>query len=202
MSIQRCLMLSMSMLLLASAGVFGAEGSPTSAQAEAAMREFVVQSTGGASPETLRVREVQACFPAQDRPAGDFLCVIDMSMTGGEGPFQIQVVPFRQSGSTWSLLDPDKENLSPACPSHSEAQRAFRSIRKDETIVVTDGGEDGDIHNERGKFEKVEGPYRLICTYTVKSTLLGEDAEQTFVTYIWREGGAYVFDPEIEAWLD
>lgn len=56
--------------------------------------------------------------------------------------------------------------------------------------------------NEHGKFEKVKGPYRLICTYTVKSTLLGEDAEQTFVTYIRREGGAYVFDPEIEAWLD
>lgn len=198
---RRCLMLLTSILLFANTAAFAAEGAPSAAEAEAAMRELFVKAKG-TSPEGLRVREVQACFPAHGRPAGDFVCVLEMSMPGGDGNFRTQVLPFRQSKGSWSLLNPDEEEISPACPSHSEAQRAFRRIKKNETIVVTGGEGEGNIHNERGMFEKVEGPYRLVCTYSVKSTMAGEKWEQTFVTYIWRKGGTYDFDPDIEVWTD
>ncbi|HEV8583023.1 MAG TPA: hypothetical protein VGX68_28480 [Thermoanaerobaculia bacterium] len=194
--IRRCLVSIVSISLLAAAGAWCAEGSPSAAEAEAAMKSFLGKRNPKAL-KTLHVRAVHGCFPALGRGAADHVCLIEVTKSDGSGEFITTELPFRLSSSSWNLLDPE-ESLDPACPGVAEAQRSFRKIKKNDGLVVTEGDEEGILSDERGKLTMVKGPWRLRCVYSVKSKL----GEHTYVTYIRRENGAYVFDPEIEDWGD
>ncbi|HVG09181.1 MAG TPA: hypothetical protein VNM67_15855 [Thermoanaerobaculia bacterium] len=189
--------LSFAVLLLVTAAAFGADDAPSLAEAESAIRSAVIKARGEASAKGLGLRALHGCFPLKDRPAGDVLCLVDMP--GDHGELRTQEIPFRHAGGSWTLLNSDEVDLWPACPSKVEAQAAFRAIKKLDSLVVTDVPDDGELVDERGRFEKVKAPWRLMCVYSVKTKLAGE---QTYVAYISREGGKYVFDPEIEVWLD
>ncbi|MFP5284492.1 MAG: hypothetical protein ACLGI9_02020 [Thermoanaerobaculia bacterium] len=198
MKIRRSLKLSLVVLSLVGAtAVFGAEDSPTLAEAESAIRAALIEAQGEASVKNLRLRGLHGCFPLVGRPAGDLVCLVEM--TGRDGEFRTQEIPFRRSGGSWTLLNPDEVDIWPACPGKEEAQRAFRAFKKLDSLVVIDAPDEGTFTDERGHFEKVKGPWRLMCTYSVDTKLVGE---QTWVTYLTREGGKYVFDPEIETWND
>lgn len=196
MQIRRCLTLSFLVLLLVAAA-FGAEDSPSLAEAEAAMRSALAKAQGEASVKGLRVRGMHGCFPLKDRPAGDIVCLVEV--TGRNGDFLTQEIPFRRSGSSWTLLNPDEVDLWPACPGKAEAQRAFRAIKKIDSLVVTDVPDEGILSDKRGVFNEAKGPWRLICVYGVEAELLGE---MSYMAYLSWEDGKYVFDPEIEVMFD
>ena len=190
--------LSFAVLLLVTAtAAIGAEDAPSLAEAESAMKSALIKARGEASVKGFSVRGLHGCFPLKDRPAGDVLCIVDLP--GEHGDIRTQEIPFRHSGGSWTLLNPDEADLWPACPGVEEAQRAFRAIKKLDSLKVVDVDEEGQLVNERGRFEKVRAPWRLMCVYGVETKNIGE---QTYVAYISREGGKYVFDPEIEVWLD
>lgn len=190
--------LSFAVLLVLTATVaFSAEDAPSLAEAESAMKSALIKARGEASVKGFSVRGLHGCFPLKDRPAGDVLCLVEMP--GNDGELRTQEIPFRHSGGSWTLLNPDEDGLYPACPGKAEAQAAFRAIKKIDSIVVTDVPDEGQLVDERGRFEKAKAPWRLMCVYGVESKNIGE---QTYVAYISREGGKYVFDPKIEAWLD
>ncbi len=189
--------LSIAVLLLATAtAAFGAEDAPSQAEAESAIRSALAKIPGGEA-KMPRLRGLHGCFPLKDQPAGDVLCLVEL--TGNDGEFHVQEIPFRHSGGSWTLLNPDEGGLNPSCPGAEEAQRAFRAIKKLDSLKVVDIDEEGQLVDERGRFEKVKAPWRLMCVYSVETKPAGE---QTYVAYISREGGKYVFDPEIEVWLD
>ena len=189
--------LSFAALLLIAATAFAADHSPSLAEAESAMKSALIKARGEASVKGFSVRGLHGCFPLKGRPAGDVLCLVEMP--GNDGELRTQEIPFRHSGGSWALINPDEEGLNPACPDAEEAQRAFRVIKKLDSLKVIDVDEEGQLVDERGRFEKVKAPWRLMCVYTVETKPAGE---QTYVAYISREGGKYVFDPEIEVWLD
>jgi hypothetical protein len=189
--------LSFVVLLFLTAAAFGAEDAPSLAEAESAMKSALVKARGEASVKGFSVRGLHGCLPLKDRPAGDVLCLVEMP--GNDGELLTQEIPFRHSSGSWTLLNPDEDGLYPACPGVEEAQRAFRAIKKLDSLKVIDVDEEGQLVDERGRFEKVKAPWRLMCVYSVETKPAGE---QTYVAYISREGGKYVFDPEIEVWLD
>ncbi len=200
MQIRRCLTLSLLALLPMAAAAFGAEDSPTSAEAELAMRSALVKAYGEANLKGFRLRSLHGCFPLKDRPVGDVICLVEMNKQHDPDEFHTQEMSFRYSGGSWTLLDvPDQSGLWPACPGKAEAQAAFRAIKKLDSLVVADVPDEGQLVDERGRFDKVKAPWSLMCVYSVETKPAGE---QTYVAYITREGGKYVFDPEIEVWLD
>lgn len=193
------ILLSFAALLLMAATAFAGDHSPSLAEAESAIRSALIKVQGEASVKGLRLRGLHGCFPLKDRPAGDFVCLVEMNQPDGPGDFRTQEIPFRHSGGSWIVLNPDEDGLWPACPGKAEAQAAFRALKKLDSLVVTDAPDEGQLVDERGRFEKVKAPWRLMCVYSVETKLIGE---QTYVAYISREGGKYAFDPEIEVWLD
>ncbi|HET9226950.1 MAG TPA: hypothetical protein VFR31_09800 [Thermoanaerobaculia bacterium] len=193
----RTLTLSFATLLFVATAAFSAEDSPSLAEAESAIRSALVKTQGEASVKDLKIRGLHGCYPLAGRPASDLVCLVEM--TGRDGEFRTQEIPFRRSGSSWTFLNPDEVDMWPACPGKEEAQRAFRAIKKLDSLVVIDVPDEGQLTDERGSFEKVKAPWSLMCVYGVETKLIGE---QTYVAYIKREGGKYVFDPEIEVWLD
>ena len=197
--VRRGLSFAVLLLVTTTTAAFGAEDSPTYAEAESAMRSALVKAYGEANLKGFRVRGLHGCFPLKDRPVGDVICLIEMNKQHDPDEFHTQEVPFRYSGGSWTLLDPDESGLWPACPGKAEAQAAFRAIKKLDSLVVTDVPDEGQLVDERGRFEKVKAPWRLMCVYSVETKPAGE---QTYVAYIKREGGKYAFDPEIEVWLD
>ena len=197
MPIRRCLPLSVAVLSLFAAAAFAAEDSPSLAEAESAIRAVLVKAQGEAAVKSLQIRGLHGCFPLVGRPAGDLICLVEM--TGHDGELRTQEIPFRRSGSSWTLLNPDEVEMWPACPGKDEAQRAFRAIKKIDSLVVIDVPDEGILSDERGLFRKEKGPWRLNCVYGVESELLGE---MTYMAYLTWEGGKYVFDPKIEVLLD
>ena len=195
-----CLTVSFVVLSLVATSAFGAEDAPSPAEAESAIRSVLTKVHGEANLKSFRVRGLHGCFPLKDRPAGDVACLVEMNLLE-EDPevFSTMDFPFRHAGGSWTMLEPTEVSMWPACPGKAEAQAAFRAIKKLDSLVVTDVPDEGQLVDERGRFEKVKAPWRLMCVYGVETKNTGE---QTYVAYISREGGKYVFDPEIEVWLD
>lgn len=190
------------LLLLAASGSFAADASmPTPAQAEAAMksafRDILEQQKKNV--DLLKVHKVHGCVPAFERPATDFLCVLDFFTPAFEGEEATETpIPFRHKNGTWSMVI-DEGFDSPACPSLKEAERLLRAFKKNDTLEVTGEIDDGQglFSAERGMMRDKKGPLRIMCRFEVESRI----SERLAISYFWYENGKYRLD-EVEDWFD
>jgi hypothetical protein len=203
MKLRRHLTLFSGLLLCAVSATHGAEAPalPTPAQAEAAMKSaFRDIPEQQKNIDALKVHKVHGCVPAFERPATDFLCVLDWhSPLDPEGEDTPEMpIPFRHKDGAWSMIR-DSGFDSPACPSPKEAEKLLRAFKKNDTLRVTDDIDDGMglFSAERGMMRDKKGPLRIMCRYDVESRI----SDRLAITYFWYENGKYRLD-EVEDWFD
>lgn len=202
MRARRSLTLFSGLLFFAVSGACGdaAVSPPTPAQAEAAMKSAFRKSSEQQNVDSLKVHKVHGCVPAFDRPATDFLCVLDWHSPFQEGEDAQEIpFPFRHKDGTWSLLEDLDSLASPACPSLKEAQRLLRAFKKNDSLVVTgeiDNGE-GMFSAERGLTRNRKAPLRIMCRFELESRI----SDRMALSYFWYENGKYRLD-EVEDWFD
>jgi hypothetical protein len=199
--IQRSLVLFSGLLLFALSSASGAEVSAlTPAQAEAVMKSALRKNPEQKNVDALKVNKVHGCVPAFDRPATDFLCVLDWlpPVQGREEAKEIPVL-FRFKGGTWSVIEEADGIPSPACPSLQEAQQLLRVFKKNDSLKVTGEIDDGEgtFSAERGLSRDRKAPLRIMCRFELESKI----GERTAISYFWYENGKYRLD-EVEDWFD
>ena len=202
MNIRRRLALLSGLLFFTASSAFGAEASMlTTAQAEAAMksafRDMLEQQKK--KIDLLKVHKVHGCVPAFERPATDFLCVLDFYTPAFEGEEATETpIPFRHQNGTWSVVLNSGID-DPACPSLKEAERLLRAFKKNDNLKVTGEIDDGQglFAAERGMMRDKKGPLRIMCRYDVESQI----SERLAISYFWYENGKYRLD-EVEDWFD
>ena len=187
-------------LFLAVSSAWGADASTlTPAQAEASMKSAFRKNPEIKNVDALKVHKVHGCVPAFDRPATDFLCVLDWHSPVQEGEDAKETpVPFRHKDGTWTVLL-DGDSLDPACPSLKEAQQLLRAFKKNDSLVVTGEIDDGEgmFAAERGMMRDKKGPLRIMCRFELESRI----SDRMALSYFWYENGKYRLD-EVEDWFD
>jgi hypothetical protein len=196
---KRILTLSAGLLFFAASGAFAADAATLApAQAEAAMKSAFRKNPGIENVDSLKVYKVHGCVPVFDRPATDFLCVVDWHtpVDGGED-IQEMALPFRRKAGKWEPID--AAFLSPACPSLKEAQQLLRAFKKNDSLKVTGEIDEGQglFSAERGMMRDKKGPLRIMCRFEVESKI----GDRLALSYFWYENGKYRLD-EVEDWFD
>ena len=196
---KRSLTLSAALLFFAASSAFGAGAATlTPTQAEAAMKSALRKNPEIKSVDSLKVQKVHGCVPVFDRPATDFLCVLDWhSPFHGEDLKETPVL-FRQKGETWTPIE-DDGIPSPACPSLKEAQQLLRAFKKNDSLKVTGEIDDGEglFSAERGLTRNKKGPLRIMCRFEIESKI----GDRMAISYFWYENGKYKLDV-VEDWFD
>jgi hypothetical protein len=183
--------LLLSLWLLAAPNIAVAANTPSSKDAEAAIR--AVRGDTKSSTQ-FEVSNVGSCFPSSRH--NTLICLVTAVYKGNSST---EAVGFENTNSGWKAINPREIDISPICPNNKVATSLLQSVKRDKSIVVTgevDSGK-GDFSEERGLSRDKKGPMRLMCRFKVNDSL-GED--RLYISYLSFENGQYTVDPDIEIW--